>query len=272
MPIVTRQTARISRYDLRMSSSDPIARAADVLRRAKSVLFITGAGLSADSGLPTYRGVGGLYDGCATENGLAIEEVLSGPTLEARPELCWRYLTQIEAACRGARPNRAHEVIADVERTKERVWVLTQNVDGFHRVAGSKQVIEIHGNVHELVCPRCSWRRHLESFAALERIPPPCPMCGNDARPDVVLFGEALPALACGLLERELTRGFDAVFTIGTTSAFPYIAAPVLAARRAGVPTVEINPGQSEVSRAVDVAVRDRAAPALEQIWARISA
>lgn len=238
-------------------------------RRAQSLLFVTGAGLSADSGLPTYRGIGGLYDREITEEGFAIEEALSGEMLRRRPEICWKYLLQIESACRGAKPNRGHEIMAAFEREKPRVWVLTQNVDGFHRAAGSRNVIEIHGNVEALRCTRCRHEERRADWSGLT-LPPTCPACGALVRPEVVLFGERLPSEAVRLYERELRRGFDLVVSVGTTSVFPYIAAPVIEARQFGRPTVEINPGETEVSHLVTHRVQLGAAAALEAIWAAL--
>jgi NAD-dependent deacetylase len=254
-------------------SIDPavLDRVSEVFARARSALFVTGAGISADSGLPTYRGIGGLYEGATTDEGLAIEDALSGDMLRDRPEMCWKYIHQIERACRGATWNRAHEVLALMEGRYERTWVLTQNVDGFHRRAGSNNVIEIHGDVHKLACTRCAYRDSVEDFAALS-IPPRCPDCGALVRPEVVLFGEMLPPAAVADLERELGRGFDLVVSIGTTSVFPYIAAPVVLARRAGRDTVEINPGTTEVSHVVAHRIRNRAAVTLDAIWRRLEA
>jgi NAD-dependent deacetylase len=228
---------------------------------------VTGAGISADSGLPTYRGIGGLYETDATEEGLPIEVLLSGETLARHPERTWKHLGAIERACRGARPNRAHEAIARLEREIPRVVVLTQNVDGLHRAAGSREVIEIHGDVHELACTRCGWQERVPDYSGLE-IPPRCPACAAPARPAVVLFGEMLPREAVTRLQAELERGFDAVSSIGTTSVFPYIAAPVLMARSWGAGTVEVNPGQTEVSDEVDVRLRCGAAAAMAAILA----
>jgi NAD-dependent deacetylase len=244
-------------------------RVSEAFARAQSVLFITGAGISADSGLPTYRGIGGLYEDASTEEGFAIEEALSGEMLRERPEVCWKYIHQIERACRGASWNRGHEVIAKMEGRYERTWVLTQNVDGFHLGAGSKNVIEIHGDVHKLACTRCQFRQTVEDYAGLS-IPPRCSDCGGILRPEVVLFGEMLPTAAVATLERELRRGFDLVVSIGTTSVFPYIAAPVVLARRTGRDTVEINPGTTGVSHVVAHRVRSRAAVALDAIWQRL--
>ena len=123
-----------------------IARVVGMLAESRSILFVTGAGISADSGLPPYRGIGGLYNPNATEEGMPIEQALSGDVMEQRPELTWKYLAQVERACRGARHNRAHEVIAEMEARFTRVWTLTQNVDGFHRAAGARNVIDIHGD------------------------------------------------------------------------------------------------------------------------------
>jgi NAD-dependent deacetylase len=245
---------------------DPIREAARVLRDAERVLFITGAGISADSGLPTYRGIGGLYDDDDTPHGMPIEEVLSGATLRRDPALCWRYIRQIEESCRGASPNRAHQVLAAFEERRPHTWVLTQNVDGLHRRAGSKNVIDIHGDVHELACTCCCWRVVVPDYAGLPVLPR-CPECEEVARPEVVLFGEMLPPEKIVLLGEQVRSGFDVVVSIGTTSSFPYIAGPVLAAANAGLPTIEINPGTTEVSEAVDVRIPLRAAEACAALW-----
>lgn len=238
------------------------------LSHARSVLFVTGAGISAESGIPTYRGIGGLYEGQATNEGLAIEEVLSGPFFRHRPELTWKYLHQIEAACRSATFNRAHEVLALFERCFERCWVLTQNVDGLHRAAGSRNVIDIHGDVHDLRCTLCPYTVRVKDYSQLEPCPT-CPQCAAVLRPDVVLFVEPLPPAKVELMLKELDRGFDVVFSIGTTSLFPYIAAPVLAAAERGRFTVEINPGHTTLSRKVSVRLQTGAVAACEALWGR---
>ena len=252
---------------LMKDAAERISRVVELLRQSKSLLFITGAGLSADSGLPTYRGVGGLYEGRDAEEGLPIVVLLSGDCFAARPELTWKYLLQIERACRGAKPNRGHEVIAALEARFERVWVLTQNVDGLHRQAGSRNVIDIHGDLRRLRCVRCSFDQVVEDYADLAPLPR-CPDCMGVVRPDVVLFGEQLPDRQVALYEAETRRGFDLVVSIGTTSVFPYIAAPVLDAYHFRRPSVEINPGKTDVTELVTVKLRLGAATALDAIWA----
>jgi NAD-dependent deacetylase len=196
------------------------------------------------------------------------EEVLSGAMMRRWPEVTWEYLLELEQACRGAMPNRAHQVIAVMESHFAAVWTVTQNVDGLHRRAGSRRIIDIHGDLHVLVCIRCDHREEVEDFAGVD-LPPSCPRCAAVVRPDVVLFGEELPIEKLAVLRREMNRGFDLVFSIGTTSVIPYIAEPVLLAREAGIPTVEINPGRSEVSDAVDVRIAAGAALALGTLWDR---
>jgi NAD-dependent deacetylase len=240
----------------------------ELLRQSRSLLFITGAGLSADSGLPTYRGVGGLYDGCDPEEGVPIEALLSGTIFAKRPDLTWKYLFQIEKACRSAKPNRGHEIIAEMEKRFERVWVLTQNVDGFHRQAGSRNVIDIHGDLYDIRCTQCSHAQSVSDYEGFA-LPPRCPKCQGVLRPDVVLFGEFLPARQLTTYRAETARGFDLVLSIGTTSAFPYISAPVLDAYHFRKPSVEINPGETDVTEFVTVKLPLGAAAALEAIWMR---
>lgn len=241
----------------------------ELLAGDPSTLFITGAGLSADSGLPTYRGVGGLYEDQATDDGYTIEEALSGSVFRRDPAVTWKYIRQIEEACRAAGPNVAHRVIAALEGQLSRCATLTQNVDGLHVAAGSRNLIEIHGAVRRLRCTGCSWRDTVDDYAELAPLPL-CAACGAVIRPDVVLFDEMLPRGPVARLEQELARGFDLVISVGTSSLFPYIAAPVWLCREQGGATVEINPGTTEVSRAVDLRMRVGAAEALGELGRRM--
>jgi NAD-dependent deacetylase len=246
-----------------------IAQIAQRLANVQRVLWITGAGLSADSGLPTYRGTGGLYDTSKTDDGISIEQALSAQTYATRPDLTWKYVSQVESACTDAVPNAAHQIIAQ-SQTRFESWVLTQNVDGLHRVAGSANVIDIHGDIHDLYCPRCTWRERVLSFLTLEK-PPLCPQCGGWIRPDVVLFGELLAQDKMRTLARELACGFDAVLSIGTQSRFQYISQPVIDARAANALTVEINPDATSVSETVEFKLASGAAQTMTAIWQHLT-
>ncbi|MEY2632107.1 MAG: hypothetical protein RIR00_761 [Pseudomonadota bacterium] len=251
---------------------DPLAQALDAvaadLQQARRLLFITGAGISADSGLPTYRGVGGLYNGVTTAEGFRIEDALSGDMLRLRPDLTWKYLAQIEETCRGAQPNAAHRAIAQLQAQRD-VTVLTQNVDGLHRQAGSRDLIEIHGNLQVLDCTCCAFSEEVRDLAG-RSLPPRCPECDGLLRPRVVLFGEALPEAALDRLYTVLESGVDMVFSIGTSSIFPYIVQPVVWAARSGITTVEINPARTPLSDIVSHYLPLGAAAAMTALLSRL--
>lgn len=247
-----------------------VSRAIELLAAAQKILVITGAGISADSGMPTYRGIGGLYEQADTEDDVPIETALSGPIFRSRPELTWKYLSQIEMACRGALPNEGHRALSRMSASFDLMTVLTQNVDGFHRDAGQENVIEIHGNVHDLYCTECSREWWVKDYAAL-RLPPKCEDCHGMVRPRVVLFQELLSPTVLREVDEVLERGVDAVMSIGTSSGFPYISGPVIRASRMGVPTIEINPGCTEVSEVVVLRIQRRAVEVLPIIQDRLA-
>jgi len=248
-----------------------IARVAQAIKQAERILLITGAGLSADSGLPTYRGLGGLYNGHTAE-GLPIEEALSGPMLQRDPALCWKYLAELGKACLGAQANAGHFAIAELQRKKPECWLLTQNIDGYHRAAGSpmERVIEIHGELAPLYCQSCG-ALDAELAEHLERpLPPKCRQCAGVLRPPVVLFEEMLPEQAIGTLYDEVRKGFEVVISIGTSASFPYIVEPLLRTRQAGGFTVEINPQRTDLSARVDVHLQGRALDVLPELLSHI--
>ncbi len=236
-----------------------------LLKPNQRLLFITGAGVSADSGLPTYRGTGGIYQVDDTEEGIPIETALSGPVFQRTPEVTWKYLAQIADAAKGAKHNAAHQVIAEFESKFEAVTVLTQNVDGFHRDAGSTNLIEIHGNLRSISCTSCDFARELSQSEEIP-ISPTCDKCNSVMRPDVVLFDEMLPIDAQAQLNQAWESGFDVVFSIGTTSVFPYIAQPFMWAANQGRLAIEINPDSTRVTKFATHKIKETAATALVQI------
>jgi NAD-dependent deacetylase len=239
------------------------------LKRAKRVAILSGAGMSADSGLPTYRGINGLYNDIEIEQNMPIEEILHAYTLARHPALTWKYIAQIDQACRAAGPNDGHRVLAAWDARFE-VWVMTQNVDGFHRAAGSRNVIELHGNLSRLYC--CACRAEFDNLEFdLSVLPPRCIHCDGLVRPDVVLFGEQLPQSAVSHYERELARGFDVMVAIGTTAAFAYIAEPMFNAGARGCVTVEINPDRTALSNDVCHHIAGPAREVLQALDIRLS-
>ena len=254
-----------------MVDRELLLQTAAALRHARRILIITGAGLSADSGLPTYRGVGGLYN-AKTADGLPIEMALSGPMLRRDPALCWKYIAELGRACLGAQPNAAHYAIAQLQRLKPECWVLTQNVDGYHRAAGSppERLIEIHGQLAPLFCQSCGAVDPELSEHLQRPLPPLCKLCHGVLRPPVVLFEEMLPERSLETLYEEMAKGFDAVLSIGTTASFPYIHEPVLRTRVSGGFTAEINPTPTDHSAGMDVFLGCRALEVMEELVSHI--
>lgn len=252
--------------------SDALARAQGLLERAERVLFITGAGLSADSGLPTYRGLGGLYNGL-TDEGVPIEAALSGSMLRQRPDVCWRYLAQLGRACAAAAPNAAHQAIASFGRRCPGSWVLTQNIDGFHRQSGFPlaRLIEIHGQLEPLACMSCGQAVADAQACLAGPLPPRCLGCGGILRPPVVLFEEALPVTELQRLQAAVAEGFDLVIAVGTTAAFGYIQAPIGQTLAQGGDLIEINPDRSSLSGLATIQLKKRAVDVLPPLLSHIS-
>jgi NAD-dependent deacetylase len=229
------------------------------LRAVRSVGAITGAGVSRGSGLPTYRGKGGIYDD--PEEGDRTVEALSGPTLAVDPDRTWRAVAKLARQAQDARPSAAHLALAGIERVVERFVLLTQNVDGLHQAAGSRRVIDIHGDVLATRCLSCGAEGRLEREALLALAESPrCHACDGVLRPGAVLFGEMLPVDKVEQMIDEFHRKVpDLVLIAGTSAMFPYIAEPVVTAVRSGKLTVEVNPEATPTSRLVAFSLRGEA-------------
>jgi len=222
------------------------------LRHVRSVGAITGAGVSAECGIRTYRGKGGLYDDPA--EGDRTVEALSAPTLGSDPDRTWRVVAALARQAGAARSGPAHTALAAIEAKVERFVLLTQNVDGLHRMAGSRNVIDIHGDVFTTLCLSCGREGDLDrsTLVALQRAPR-CEACGGALRPHVVLFGEMLPQAKVSRMIDEFHDNVpDLVMIVGTSALFPYITEPVRVARAAGKLTVEINPDPAVPGDIVD--------------------
>jgi NAD-dependent deacetylase len=195
------------------------------------LLVLTGAGVSAESGIPTFRDAGGLWEGHA------IEDVASPEGFERDPITVWRFYSQRRRGVAQVRPNGAHAAIAEVEaRLGDRFLLVTQNVDGLHIVAGSQRVIELHGNLLRTRCSRCA-RPAFVDHDVYEAKMPMCGQCkaaGRDAllRPDIVWFGEMIDPAALARIDAFVTAGptTDLVFLAAGTSGLVYPAAGLVEA------------------------------------------
>jgi NAD-dependent deacetylase len=238
-----------------------VAALARRLAQAKRITITTGAGVSTASGIPTFRGPGGLWKSFRPED-------LATPGAFARdPALVWEWYDWRRGLIAAARPNAAHEVIAQWTRERPATTLITQNVDGLHERAGSADVIRLHGSIWMLRCwagcdpGRRGW---IDESVPLAPCPPRCPHCHALARPGVVWFGEALDI---EILSRASAACDCDLFLAVGTSAVVYPAAGLLhLARQHGAFTVEINPDSTEASTAVDLALRGKAEEILPQL------
>lgn len=228
------------------------------------IVVLTGAGVSAESGVPTFRGEGGLWEDHRAQE-LATPEAFS-----ADPELVWRFYAWRRQLVRGCKPNRGHALLAEIERHSADFTLITQNVDGLHQRAGSQQVLEIHGSLWRLRCPRCG-QRWQDLAVPLEELPPRCPHCDSIARPDVVWFGEALD-------DRLLQASMEAAARAGTflvvgTSGLVHPAAGLpLLAQRAGGRLIEFNLEQTPLTARADQVWQGPASSQLTAWWTELSA
>ena len=221
-------------------------RAAGLLRAADRVAVLTGAGVSAESGVPTFRGGGGLWEGHR------VEDVATPRAFARSPEMVWRFYNARRAALRTVRPNPGHHALVALEGRlgPDRFTLITQNVDGLHRAAGSRNVLEVHGSLARVRCTGCG-RVEDRPEEALDDLPR-CGPCGALLRPDVVWFEEMLPE---GVWEKAVAAASACgCFLVVGTSAVVYPAAGLIGTARArGCPVVEVNLEPTAVSHRVDV-------------------
>ncbi|HVL69427.1 MAG TPA: NAD-dependent deacylase [Vicinamibacterales bacterium] len=239
--------------------SDGLAAIAARIRDARRITILTGAGVSAASGVPTFRGPGGLW------RSYRPEELATPEAFRRDPRLVWEWYDWRRGLIARCEPNAAHHVLA--RWSAQGTTLITQNVDGLHERAGARDVVRFHGSLWRLRCAEeCGQPEWEDASVPLEILPPPCPACGGLARPAVVWFGEPIDP---DVLER-CARAIDCdlFLSIGTSSVVYPAAGLVHAARRQGAFTVEINPEATEAAAAVDAALSMPAEVALPQLEA----
>jgi NAD-dependent deacetylase len=213
---------------------DNLARAVAALRQAERVAVLTGAGVSAESGVATFRGSGGLWEGHH------IEEVATPEAFEINPTLVWRFYNMRRNSLQTVRPNPGHYALARMEQHwgSDRFTVVTQNVDGLHRLAGSKHVLEIHGTLARVRCTGCGTitDRGYEPLPDL----PHCEACNALLRPDVVWFNEMLPEDVWDEA-RERVAFCECLLVVGTSAVVFPAAGLVLLAHKVGASVIEVN-------------------------------
>ena len=228
---------------------------------AKRILVITGAGVSAESGIPTFRGAGGWY------REQRAEDLATMAGFQRNPALVWEWYDYRRQLLAKAEPNAAHRAIAEWQTAKE-VVVVTQNVDDLHERAGTRDAVHVHGSIWRVKCMKgCAVSE--DRRVPLVDLPPKCERCGALLRPDVVWFGEMLPSYEIQRVEQQLERPFDIALVVGTEAVFGYIQEWALRAQRAGALLVEANPSLTVLSPHADVRLEGPAGQSLVSLSAR---
>ncbi len=229
-----------------MYNDADITRLARDIISAKKIVALSGAGMPVESGIPTFRGKGGLWEKYNPEEYGHIT------TLRHHPELAWIMLKEMQLAILPAKPNKGHFALVELEAMGMLSSIITQNVDGLHHVAGSKNVIEFHGQLQTTSCMDCDW--HVPSSEVpLDNIPPRCPRCRGPIKPDAVFFGEAIPMDA-------LTRSNSE-----SRTSMPEIA------KSSGAKIVEINPSRTPLTGFIsDYIIQGPAGEVLEKTVAKV--
>ncbi|HEX9935269.1 MAG TPA: NAD-dependent deacylase [bacterium] len=227
------------------------------MKNAGRVAVLTGAGVSAESGVPTFRGEDGLW------KKFRPEELASIDAFMANPELVWEWYSARRQIVREKKPNPGHMALAEMESIFREFTLITQNVDGFHQRAGSRNVLELHGNILFSKCIRCGAKSDRVEFSIERRIPL-CP-CGGQMRPDVVWFGEALPQDVL-VQAFEASKHCDVFFSIGTSAVVHPAASLPLAAKQAGALIVEINTERTALSDFADEMIIGKSGEVLPEL------
>jgi NAD-dependent deacetylase len=222
--------------------NDPYYNAAQALKSGAMTIAITGAGMSAESGIPTFRGEDGIWKKYAPEEYATID------AYNANPDKVWKFWVELAQSFGGTQPNPGHRALAELEEMGLLKAVITQNIDNLHEVAGNKTVIEYHGNARWLVCPRCRHRDPLD-LSQHGDSPPYC-FCGTLMKPDVVMFGEMIPSQA--LVESaRLAETATVVLVVGTSAqVYPAARLPVLAHQN-GAYIIEANIEETDFTRSI---------------------
>ena len=239
---------------------------AELLVEARHALVLTGAGVSTESGLPDYRGVGGLW------RNRRFEELASIELWRREPEEFWQFYAERLAGLSEAKPNAGHLAIAELERLGHIRSVLTQNVDGLHRAAGSRELLELHGTLAEVECLSCGFRGPSEIAEAQmsENVAvPACPTCAANLKPAVVLFGELLPP-ALGLAHAAL-EACDLLICCGSSlQVYPVAGFPARVHDLGGTIAI-VNLGPTGADRTATVRLDLKSGEALPALVERVA-
>ena len=244
--------------------SDPVLdEAAERLRAARRVFVVTGAGISAESGIPTFRGTGGLWEG------FRFEELATPEAFSADPGRVWRWYRWRAEQYGGCAPNPGHTVIAQMEQAYDDLLVATQNVDGLHRRAGNVNVVELHGSIADMRCVACDRLAPFPRGPVPDDPVPRCAHCTSSMRPHILWFGETYWP---GVLEtaQRAAQGADVCLVVGTSAQVWPPVALALHARDCGATLIDVNPEVTSLSSQADLHLAGPSGTVLPALWERV--
>lgn len=228
--------------------------------RVRALAVLTGAGISAESGVPTFRGADGLW------KQYRVEQLATPQAFRRDPRLVWEWYDWRRGLIADCPPNAAHHTLAEMEAHFERFALITQNVDGLHRLAGSRNVIELHGNLWQVRCVGEGVIKE-DRRVPMGDIPPRCE-CGALLRPNVVWFGESLPIAALNA-SYAAAKECDVMLVIGTSAVVQPAASLPLLAKQCGAHLIEVNVQRTALSPHADEVILRPASMELPRLWQR---
>ena len=221
--------------------NNDIIKAAEIIKKSENLIALTGAGISVESGIPDFRSADGLWEKYDPAIYASIYSFMN------MPEKVWQMVFELISIMGKAKPNKAHFALAELEKMHLLKAVITQNMDNLHQEAGSKNVIEYHGNAKHLVCLNCSARYAASEFEISEKRIPHCESCGKILKPSVIFFGENIPEHALVESHRFAEKA-DVVLVIGTSAiVYPAISIPKIAKKR-GACIIEFNIEETDLT------------------------
>lgn len=239
--------------------ADQLKQAAEIIKKSRNMIALTGAGISVESGIPDFRSAGGLWDRYDPSIYASIQ------SFNSMPERVWDMIFELMELTGTAKPNNAHYALAELEAMNLLKAVITQNIDNLHQEAGSKNVIEYHGNARHLVCTRCAEEYDPDEFEIEQRKIPHCKKCKSVLKPSVVFFGEMIPHDAL-YRSQEYADKADVVLVVGTSAiVYPAAAIPRHAKMR-GARIIEFNLEETELTYSADIFIRGSAGKTLPEL------
>ena len=238
---------------------EKIGQAREIINDASNIVVLTGAGISAESGVPTFRGQEGLWQNYRPE------ELATPDAFWKDPKLVWEWYDWRRNAVKDAKPNPGHYALAELETQGKNLTLVTQNIDGLHQMAGSSNITEMHGNLWQIRCTKCGEIE--QNFdVPLRQLPPKCQKCGDLGRPNVVWFGEMIDMTLIDTILRAIEE-CKVMLIIGTSGVVEPAASMGLVAKQTNKTVIEVNLDETPSAGLYDIVIREKSGEILPLLF-----